>query len=275
MLYAFRLGPVETDEGDVMTYVGMTPDEALPPLFAERPTEALKSLADQAEGHELRCETSLARAGKALGFEPAKPPAWVAVPRALLAFGLALGNASAGLHGGPAEEFLAASAAFMKAKPWRHWDNRDVVDIAVSGLRNKQYEASIMGSGGEEYGVALYEEKGAIEKLARLFEQGRIAEAASLRSIAVTMDDEPIWAVKAMKDAFGLARLPVPIKVARGAPGPVDIVDLATLAAALRAVSHLTPRRLEAAGRLEVHGGPKTLGGKLVASARMRIRPFV
>jgi hypothetical protein len=55
----------------------------------------------------------------------------------------------------------------------------------------------------------------------------------------------------------------------------VDVLDLATLATALRAVSQLTPRRLEAVGRLEVHGGPKTLGGKLVASARMRMRPFV
>lgn len=275
MLYAFKLGPVETHEGFFTTYVGMTPDEALPPIFADRPTDALKSLAKRAEGRELRCDPSLARIGKTLGFEPIKAPEWVSIPRAVLAFGLALGNGGAKLLGAPIPEFLDASAAFMKAKPWRHWDNGDVVDVQVSGLRNMQYEASIMGCGGQEYGVALYEEKGAIEKLSRFFDEGRMHDAASLRSIAVTMDDEPAWAIKAIKNAFGLARLPVPIKVAKGAPGPVDAMDLATLATALRAVAQLTPRRMEASAGLEVESRSKAKGGELQVTARVRMRESI
>jgi hypothetical protein len=54
-------------------------------------------------------------------------------------------------------------------------------------------------------------------------------DAASLRSIAVTIDDEPTWSIKAMKDAFGLARLPVPIRVAKREPRPVDAIDVGVL----------------------------------------------
>lgn len=275
MLYAFKLGPIETGDGFMTTYVGMTPDEALQPKFAARPADALRSLAEQAAGHELRCEPSLARAGKAVGFEPAKAPEWVAFPRATLAFGLALGNHGSKLFGAPIPDFLAASATFMKARPWRHWDNGDVVDLRVTGLRNEQYEASIMGSGGQEYGIALYEEKGAIAKLSRLFDEGRVHEAANIRSIAVTMDDQPLWAIKAVKDAFGLARLPVPIKVARGAPGPVDAIDLATLATALMAVAQLTPRKTETTARLEVDGGGRGTSGLIEVTASVQLRQDV
>jgi hypothetical protein len=275
MLYAFKLGPIETGDGFFTTYVGMTPDEAFPPMSANSPTDALRSLAEQANGHDLRCEPSLARAGKTLGFEAAKAPDWVAFPRATLAFGLALGNSGAKLLGAPIPEFLAASAAFMKARPWRHWANGDIVDVRVTGLREKQYETSIMGSGGQEYGIALYEEKGAISKLSRLYDEGRVHEAPNIRSIAVTMDDEPAWAIKAMKEAFGLARLPIPMKVARGAPGPVDAIDLATLATALLAVAQLTPRKTETAARLNVDGPSPTTSGEIVVTASVQLRQNV
>lgn len=274
MLYAFKLGPIETGEGFTTTYVGMTPNEALPPLFVAHATEALKSLADQAGDLELRCEPALARAGKAIGFEPATAPEWVAGPRAVLAWGLAMGNGGGKLLGAPIPEFLHASAAFMKAKPWRHWDNEDIVELDVTGARERTYEASIMGCGGEEYGIALYEEKGAIAKLTRFFDAGRMHEAAKLRSIAVTMDDEPMWAIRALKEVFGLARVPVPIKVARGAPGPVDALDLVTLTAALRAIAQLSPRRTEASARLPVEGVPGIKSGSIEVRALIAPRPF-
>ena len=126
-----------------------------------------------------------------------------------------------------------------------------------------------MGAGGQEYGIALYEEKGAIEKLSRLYDEGRVPEAATLRSIAVTMNDEPVWAIKAVKEAFGLARLPLPMKVARGAPGPVDAIDLATLATALMAVAKLTPRKTETSARLEADCEGRGMSGEIVVTARV------
>lgn len=275
MLYAFKLGPIETGEGFLTTYVGMTPDEAFQPTFADRPADALRSIAERAKGHELRCEPSLARAGKAVGFEPAKAPDWVTFPRATLAFGLALGNSGAKLRGAPVPELLAASAVFMKARPWRHWRNGDIVDVRVTGLRDKQYEGSIMGAGGQEYGIALYKEKGAMTKLSRLYHEGRVPDAATIRSIAVTMNDEPLWAIKAIKDAFGLAHLPFPMKVARGAPGPVDAIDLATLATALMAIAKLTPRKTETSARLEADGGPRGTSGAIEVTARVQLRQDV
>jgi hypothetical protein len=58
-----------------------------------------------------------------------------------------------------------------------------------------------MGAGGQECGVALYEQKGAVKKLARLVDAGRMRDAASLGSLAVTLDDEPRWAAKAIGPA--------------------------------------------------------------------------
>ena len=68
MLYAIRLGPIETGEGPTTAYVGFTEAGALPPILASSDKDGLRELARQAQGHELRCERALLRAGKALGF---------------------------------------------------------------------------------------------------------------------------------------------------------------------------------------------------------------
>src|SRR6266481_4499279 len=64
MLYAIKLGPIETGEGRVNAYVGFTETCALPPILSRRDEEGLEQLAQQALGRELRCERSLARVGK-------------------------------------------------------------------------------------------------------------------------------------------------------------------------------------------------------------------
>ena len=64
MLYAIKLGPIETGEGRVNAYVGFTETCALPPILSRRDEEGLEQLAQQAQGRELRCERSLARVGK-------------------------------------------------------------------------------------------------------------------------------------------------------------------------------------------------------------------
>jgi hypothetical protein len=105
-----------------------------------------------------------------------------------------------------------------------------------------------------EYGVALYEQKGAVRKLARLVDAGRMRDAADLASLALTLDDEPRWAAKAIGDAFGAECVPIPLKISGGMPRPLDEEEMVTLATALRAIAGLDADNLEATLDLVVSG---------------------
>ena len=71
MLYAVKLGPIETEsDGDCYAYIGFAEELAMPPIMAKRDAEGLRELAEQSHGHELRCEANLSKAGKKLGFVP-------------------------------------------------------------------------------------------------------------------------------------------------------------------------------------------------------------
>ena len=89
MLYAIKLGPIETGEGRVSAYVGFTETHALPPVLSDQDKDGLEQLGQQAHGHDLRCDRGLARAGKPLGFTAAPLPEWARFGRATLAFALA------------------------------------------------------------------------------------------------------------------------------------------------------------------------------------------
>ena len=238
-LYAFKLGPIPTGEGSFSVFLGLTPEQAFPPIFTTRTAEAMAALAAHGAGRPLVCDPALAKAGKALGFEAGPPPEWAVVGRAALAFGLSLGNAGAALQHGPVVEFLHAAAAFVRASPWRFFANEDVLDIEVSGALEGRFEGCIMGAGGIEFGLALYEGKGTLARLAR--EGQRRTDLSWLRSIAVTMDDAPPSLMKAIRDAVDLPGLPVPVRVHAGRPRPASADDLALLTVALRAVLQLDP----------------------------------
>jgi hypothetical protein len=144
MLYAVKLGPIETGEGRVNAYVGFTETHALPPILSNKDKDGLEKLAQQAQGHDLRCERGLSRAGKPLGFAAAPLPEWVRFGRATLAFALARpGGRVRNLE--VVENFLASVALFCRSAPWRFWSDNDPIVLTVSDV---DYEACIMGAGG-------------------------------------------------------------------------------------------------------------------------------
>jgi hypothetical protein len=259
-LYAFKLGPIPTGDGPFTVFLGLAPDHAFPPIFTTRAADAMGALAAHGAGRPLVCEPALARAGKAFGFQPGAPPEWAVVGRAVLSFGLSLGNAGAALQGGPVFEFLHAAAAFVRASPWRFFMNGDRIDVDVSGALQGRFEASIMGAGGMEFGLALYEGKGTVARLA----SARTSTFPSwLQSIAVTMDDAPTSVMRALRDAVDLPGLPVPVRVRGGRPVPASADDLAILTVALRGVLQLDPLYREATASLA--------WGGLAANDRHRI----
>lgn len=259
MRFAIKLGPVETGEGRINVYTAVGEAGVTPPVLARRDLDGLRQLAEQAPGEELRCEPGLAGAARTLGLSFGPLPEPVLRERGLLAVVLALGDLVG--RAGDLEALLAlvlAGAAFWRARPWRHWYNIQALDVEVSGALARRFEGSILGNGGQEYGVALYARKGALRRVSALVLEGRMEEAAYLPAIGVTMDDGPRYAVKALEDAFDLPRVPVPMKIRRGGAGPVAARELAVLAAALRAVAALTPAKLETTGEV-VLGGTRTV----------------
>src|SRR5262245_18181179 len=119
MLYAIKLGPLETGEGSCHAYVGTRDDRFLArPVIEWRDKEALHALAaDSDPGEKLLCEKRLARAGNQFGFETAPRPAWASMPRAALAVALALGPMM--VPGDPDASHLLCHGAseFLRAMP--------------------------------------------------------------------------------------------------------------------------------------------------------------
>jgi hypothetical protein len=141
----------------------------------------------------------------------------------------------------PASELARASAKFFAAAPWQYWHADLPMKFEVSGLVERTYEGCIMGSGGSEYGVALYEEQGAMERLVRLHKTGQQKKAAQMKCVVVTFDPAPDFARDVLVEVIGVPVLPVPARVERGRMGPPVAADILALGAALVAASGLTP----------------------------------
>jgi hypothetical protein len=137
--------------------------------------------------------------------------------------------------------FVEACAAFWSARPWELLESDDPVPVALTERgRTRKAEASVMGAAGQEFGVALYDEPGSIRRVAALVTEGRMKETRRVSALAVTFDEEPAWAATALDDAFGLPRLPVPIRVRKGQGGPATTEELLDAAALLEAVAELS-----------------------------------
>jgi hypothetical protein len=259
MLYAIKLGPLETGEGPCHAYLGIRDDGFFAkPVIGRRDGEAMRKLAaDSERGEKLLCEKRLARAGEAFGFETAPMPAWVPMPRAALAVALALGPLI--VPGEPDALHLLGQGAseFVRAAPWRYWDDCDPFEVVAEGARTTRFEGALMGSGGMRYGVALYRRSGALSRVARSVDRGDMGSAAREDALAVTLDDEPRFAIAAVRDAYGLDRVPVPMKMERGGPRAVESRDLVILGGTLRLLAAVTPEQRQAS--LAVTSGDEEL----------------
>jgi hypothetical protein len=241
MVHVFRLGPLEVGGRKAYAYCGLDADGALiPPEITHTDAKGLGALAKRYAGQPIRCEPALAEAARPFGFEPTPLPEAALLPRATLAYGLALGPMAGRPQLDVLIRFLEACAAFWRARPWELFGSDDPVPVALTEGRTRKAEASVMGAAGQEFGVALYDEPGSIRRVAALVTAGRMKETRGVSALAVTFDEEPPWAATALDGAFGLPRLPVPIRVRKGKGGPATTEELLDAAALLEAVVELS-----------------------------------
>src|SRR6266511_1258304 len=153
MVHIFRLGPLEVGGRKAYAYCGLDADGALiPPEITHTDARGLGALAKRYAGQPIRCEPALAEAARPFGFAPAPLPKAALLPRATLAYGLALGP----MAGRPKLDilirFLEACAAFWSARPWELLGSDDPVPVALTERgRTRKAEASVMGAAGQEF----------------------------------------------------------------------------------------------------------------------------
>jgi hypothetical protein len=210
---------------------------------------ALVALLAQLKGEPAVVGPELAALGKAHGLESAERPEPVKQMRAVMA--------AIATHGptlkvsGPevVSMFLEGAAAFFKAAPWKIWHDEEPIEVVLEGLRTQTYAGVIMGGAGEEFGLALYEDARSLKRSAQL------ARGPDDSLVAMTATEDAAFALEPMREALGLAVVPLAMRVKKGKfPVLVD-EDLLALAAALRAASQLRRDRLSVEARVALHDG--------------------
>jgi len=255
MLYAVKIGPVPTGEGAATFYCGFEERVLHPPVLAESDADGLRRLAAQAHGEDLFCDQALARAGQKLGFAPAEAPEYARAGTIAMLTSLASGPGGASLGSPLALYGLAVAASrFNIAAPWTRWHDAQPLRVTFSGAFKGTYEASILGHGGQDCGLALYQRKGTTAKVAKLVASGKAEKAKLLDSLAMVFDDEPDFAVGLFDRLLGMSAIPIAIKLKDGRPHAVAEAEALALAAVLNAAAALHPRAREIVGDAGVKG---------------------
>ena len=73
-----------------------------------------------------------------------------------------------------------------------------------------------MGAGGQEYGVALYDEPGSLDRLAKASQEGPRGQVHAIDAYGFTIDGGPAWVADAVAAAYGIRLVIVPIRVRGG-----------------------------------------------------------
>jgi hypothetical protein len=243
MPYLLKLGPVPLEEGATNVYLRVGEGgEIASPVFGPSDEPALRELQGTDPPEGFRCEPAMAEAAAALGLGVEEPTLRVHQARAAIAVFMAWGQRGlAGMGSELALLMMQAVTEFWEAHPWVFWDDRQALDVTLSGDVERGYEGSVFGSSEQGFGLALYESRGAIKRLISLQEAGQAAEARRLPAIGVMLDDRPTYAVEALRTAGRVPRLPLPIKTGPTGPGVPRPEECLVLVAALRAVALLSP----------------------------------
>lgn len=264
MFEAFRVGPVPTSDGNFTLYMGCSPAGAVSAIAADD-RAGLAELRKSAPAGAATCEPGLAAAGEKLGFRAAALSEAAKEARATFATMLHLTGAVEPGVVGQIPQTIEVVQRFLRARPWQLARPEVPIELTiVLGGRERRLVASVLGADGLEHGLALHDSADALARFVELAEGDRTDELAKLAFTSLTVGIEPAWVADAVQAAYGDPIAVIPIAAGPGGPRPVTPEELTTLAAAMFAVSKLTPGRLTADVTVEVKGG-----GQCRATARI------
>ncbi|MDQ3364655.1 MAG: hypothetical protein M3680_04425, partial [Myxococcota bacterium] len=145
---------------------------------------------------------------------------------------------------GPA---VGAAGELLARAPWSWLVNRDALDFEIQapGQPTRQLEGCVLGAGGEEFGLALYDQPGSLERVTKAIELKRPADARAVDAYGFTIDRGPSWVTEAVAAAYGTPLAIVPLRLRGGLVRIVSADDLAVMASAAAAAAHLTSEHRE------------------------------
>jgi hypothetical protein len=255
--YLLKLGPVELSDDTVNVYLRVKESgEVAPPVFCAGDLDGLQELlaADAEPRAHLRCEPALSEAAAALGIGVQEAPTRVLQSRAAIAVFMAWGQRGVAQAGTDmALLFMQVATEFWNAHPWVYWDERQPITFQFEGALEHVYEGSIFGSKEQGFGLALYEDKGALDQLLAMQTGGNVGAAKKLPASGVMLDDRPSYALEALAAAGQVPRLPIPIKTGSAGAAVPNPTECLALVAALRAASELSSAKREASCELAAH----------------------
>lgn len=266
MHYIFKVGPVKSAEGGWFSaYVSL--GDGITELATEADDErGLDELVRRGAAQGATCEPELAGAARKHGLQSGPLPASAAKLKLAIAIGLAHGAILTELRDVELlMELIEAVKRFERAKPWDYFLADEPLEVAVKGALNHTFEATVLGGGGQELGLVLYDGRGSLAAIEAAAAAGEPERAALLDTLALTLDAEPAFLAEAMKVACGVARAPYLLRLKGGEEQPLDDSELACLIASLRAVTSLTTGVLEGRG--------KSTAGQRKTKARATRRP--
>jgi hypothetical protein len=255
MHHLFRLGPLELEEDDGFLYVAFGDGEPVnvpAPNDAEGVALALEALA----GKPVVVDPQLALAGAAHGLKAEPLPPALAAMRASLRLVLALGEVDMGDSPDRVLQLGRSLGAYYQAAPWRTWHEEEPVAVELSGKHTGVREAVILGGGGEEFGLAVYDKPGAVKRLyAQAEDEAPLPEDAT----TLLVDDwVPASSLEPLTREFGLEVAPRLLRLTSGGPVELRSEDLELMAAIVGAVAQLRPSVREATHTVRWEGGTVT-----------------
>ena len=268
MRHVFKLGPIETGEGDLVLYITCSETGgAVSSDLARSDGAALQQIVSAARGDEVVCSPELARAARKLGLAVAELPDWALEMRAMLAWGMAHGGRIAPADSAGLEDLIGGMCQFLDAAPWEYLEPDVPYVVEATGALRHTYEAAVMGAFGEEFGVLLYERPGSLARTIALADEGRRDEAAKMDLLSVSSSPDPEFAVRALEAAYGVEGMPEVMALRGGHPRPVKSAEIALVTAALEAFAKMGADDREA--RAEVRGVRVAVRGPADGAARV------
>lgn len=152
--------------------------------------------------------------------------------------------------------FASAAAAFFVARPWDDLANEDLLIVEGGGAARNMRHVSVLGQGGQHFGLAFFDSRAAFERLL----EGSAAGRSASRAHGVTfgaIDELPFADADAWQDhglpVAGPHAYPLPADVKRdGSMRRPDARALTHAEALLRALAEATEEEFDA-GRWHTH----------------------
>jgi hypothetical protein len=250
--FVFKVGPIFRNDNVVNAYFVYPGSPGYQVFFANDDRSGLSHIAAAFPHTFLACEPQMYNIGREFGFRLGSFTDETAHMLGLVTFDMALpGQLQQIEREELIYQFGTACAEFYNASPWRFASATGTLGIAITGSVRCRLEARILGSAGIEYGLATYS-IGSVHSIKNPLEDEHLIIPSSLDTLGVTFSDSPDFAIDAMRRAYGIPKLPEPVKIANGERIHLVDQDLLILTASLRGTAVLSDNDNESIAQVQV-----------------------